>query len=142
MISADNALNTLVNRTNNPITVPASGSVYSYEKWLKLKIDGVPANSVSNFKAWSAQGGAGGVATGVTLNGEGGVTSYTTPVNTQRGTASALPTTQGSALQWDSASYSALNAVTKYLVLQLKVDSTAAPGNIPQVTVNYSYDEL
>jgi hypothetical protein len=73
-ISADNATNSLGNRQANPITVGTN----SYEKWLKLKVDTAPANSVSNFKIW----GDGGVMTSTTLNWTGSYITGTTPVAT------------------------------------------------------------
>lgn len=138
--SADNSTNSIGNRQANPITVPSGAtSAFSYEKWLLLRVDVAPANAVTNFKAWCA--GAASVGTGVTLAGEAAVTSYTTPVSTSRATAAVLPTSSGSALVWDSGSYSTIGNTTKYLVLQLVVLSTAGPGNISQQTVSYSYDE-
>lgn len=140
--SADNATNTLANRQANPITVPSSGSAYSYEKWLKLYVDTAPANSVSNFKAWSAQGGSGGAGTGLTINGAGAQSTYATPVSSASTVAtSPIPTTQGAAVAWDAGSYTAVGNTTEYLVLQLQVDSTASQGNMGQVTISYSYDE-
>lgn len=135
LISADNATNSLANRQANPITV----GTRSYEKFLKLKVDVAPANAVTNFRIW----GDGAVAANTTLYWAGAVTSYTTPVNT----ASAVATTDFSTVTsaakgtWDSASYSALNATTKYSVFQLDVASGASPGNWPTETVSYSYDE-
>lgn len=144
LISADNNLNTLANRNSNPITVPTgTTSAFSYEKYLTLKIDTAPANSVTNFKYWSAQGGAFGAGTGVQLDGVGVVASgsYVTPVSTSRASAVALPTTQGGASTWDSGSYSSQLSITSYLVLQLAVISTASPGNMSQATISFSYDE-
>lgn len=141
--SADNSTNTLANRQTNPITVPTgANSAFSYEKFCELRVDVAPANFVQNFKAYSAQGGAGGAGTGVTIEGEFAVTSYTTPVSTERAGATFLPTTSGAAGTWDSSQYSSVAQVTKFLVLQLTVLSTAAPGNVSQITTNYSYDEL
>lgn len=141
-ISADNAVNTLANRAANPISIPGSGSNYSYEKYLKLAVDVAPANAVTNFKIWSAQGGIGGAGTGLTVNAAGAVATYTQGVPTASAIATtAIPTSQGSALTWDASSYSTLGNVTKYAVLQLKVDSTAAAGNIVQIVGSFSYDE-
>ena len=42
---------------------------------------------------------------------------------------------------WDTASYSATNATTRFVLFQLTVDSTANPGNWTQETISYSYDE-
>jgi hypothetical protein len=134
-ISADNATNSLGNRQANPITVGTN----SYEKWLKLKVDTAPANSVSNFKIW----GDGGVMTSTTLNWTGSYITGTTPVATSSTIANTtfINFTAGNKGTWDAASYSATNATTKYAVMQLVVDATAGPGNWTQETINYSYDE-
>jgi hypothetical protein len=135
--SADNNLNTLANRQANPITIGAVDA-YSFEKWCKLKCDVAPANFCSNFKYWSAQGGVGGAGTGLTIMGEGviAIASYASPVSTGRGTAIQLPTTQGAASAWDNTtSLSSIGNVTKYLVLQLRVNSTATQGNMAQATI-------
>jgi hypothetical protein len=135
LISADNATNSLANRQANPVTV---GTV-SYEKWLKLYVDTAPANAVTNFKAW----GDGAVDSSTTLVFTGAYTTGTTPVNTTSSVANTTFAnfTSGNKATWDSASYSATGATTKYLVFQLQVASDAAAGNWTQETVNYSYDE-
>lgn len=134
-ISADNATNSLANRQANPINVGDS----SYEKWLKLKIDTAPANGVTNFLIW----GDGAVQTSTTLYWTGQYVTGTTPTN---GTSTIANTnfnnfTSGNKGTWDTASYSATNATTKYAVFQLDVDATAGPGNWTQETISYSYDE-
>ena len=135
LISADNALNSLANRNNFPIQV----GTRSYEKYVKLKIDTAPANAVTNFKIW----GDGSVAANTTLYWAGAVTSYVQPVNTASTVATTNFNTVTSAAKgtWDTASYSALNATTKYSVFQLDVQAGADPGNWPTETVSYSYDE-
>lgn len=133
--SADNATNSLANRQANPITVGTN----SYEKWLKLKVDAAPANAVTNFKIW----GDGAVQTSTTLTFTGAYVTGTTPVTTASTIANANFTTytSGNKATWDSASYSATNATTKYSVFQLQVDATCGPGNWTQETISYSYDE-
>jgi hypothetical protein len=134
LISADNATNSLANRQANPITV----GTRSYEKWVYLKVDVAPANSVSNFKIW----GDGAVASNTTLYW--GVTAtYATPTSSSSSVATTNFTTltSGAKGTWDADSYSALNAVTDYSVFQLDVQSGASPGNWPTETVSYSYDE-
>lgn len=141
--SADNSTNTLANRQTNPITVPtAPNSAFSYEKFTSLRVDVAPANFVQNFKVWSAQGGAGGAGTGVTIENQPAVTSYTTPVSTERAGAGPMPTSSGAADTWDSSQYSSVGQTTKYNVLQLTVLGTASPGNMSQATISFSYDEL
>jgi hypothetical protein len=134
-ISADNATNTLANRQANPITAGTN----SYEKWAKLKVDTAPANSVSAFKIW----GDGAVMTSTTLNFTGQYITGVTPVATASSKAATAFTgyTAGNKANWDTNSYSATNATTQYLVMQVVVDATAGPGNWTQETFSYSYDE-
>lgn len=134
-ISADNATNTLANRTANPITVGTN----SYEKWVKLKVDTAPANGVTNFKIW----GDGAVQTSTTLNFTAAYVTGTTPTTAASSIANTTFTnfTSSNKATWDSTSYAATNATTKYCVFQLVVDATCGPGNWTQETINFSYDE-
>lgn len=134
-ISADNATNSLANRQANPITVGTN----SYEKWLKLYVDTAPANGVTNFKIW----GSGSVDTSTTLNFTAAYVTGTTPTNATSTIANTTFTnfTSGNKATWDSASYTATGATTKYAVFQLQVGGTAGPGNWTQQTINFSYDE-
>lgn len=135
LISADNATNSLANRTANPITVGTN----SYEKFIKLKVDTAPANGVTNFKVW----GDGAVMTSTTLNFTVAYVTGATPTNATSTIANTTFTnfTSGNKATWDSASYTATNATTKYMVMQLQVASDAGPGNWTQETANFSYDE-
>jgi hypothetical protein len=135
LISADNATNSLANRQANPITV----GTRSYEKYIRLEVDTAPANAVTNFKCW----GDGSVATNTTLYWDGETTSYATPVNTVSSVATTDFTTltSGAKGTWDTASYTTIGDLTKYIVFQLAVSSGATPGNWPTETVSYSYDE-
>ena len=135
LISADNATNSLANRQANPISVNTA----SYEKWLKMHVDTAPANSVSNFQAW----GDGAVDTSTTLFVTGQYITGTTPTNATSTVANTTFTnfTSGNKLTWDTNSYTATNATTQYMVLQLAVDSDASPGNWTQETINVSWTE-
>lgn len=134
-LSIDSANTALSDRQANPITV----GTRSYEKWLKLYIDTAPANGVTNFKIW----GDGAVQTSTTLYFTGNYITGTTPTNGNSTIANANFTSYTSSAQatWDTASYSATGATTKYVVFQLAVGSDASPGNWTQETINYSYDE-
>lgn len=138
-ISADNATNSLANRQANPITVGTN----SYEKWLALRMDAAPANSVSNFLIW----GDGAVQTSTTLMFTGNYVTGTTPVATASSIANTTFTnfTAGAKATWDNAtSFTAgtsVGAKTRFAVFQLQVGATASPGNWTQETINYSYDE-
>jgi len=135
LISADNATNTLANRQANPITVGNN----SYEKWLKLKIDTIPANAVTNFQIW----GDGAVMTSTTLRFTTAYITYQVGTTATSTIANTTFTnfTAGNKATWDSTSYTNTNATTKFTVFQLVVDSTAGPGNWTQETISYSYDE-
>lgn len=135
LISADNATNSLANRQANPIPVGTN----SYEKWLKLKVDTAPANAVANFKIW----GDGAVQTSTTLKFTAAYVTYQQGTTASSTIASTTFTnfTSGNKATWDSATYTATNATTRFVVFQLQVDSSAAAGNWTQETVNYSYDE-
>ena len=135
LISADNATNTLGNRQTNPITVNTN----SFEKWLKLKVDTAPDNSVTNFLAW----GDGTIDSSTTLMVTGEYVTGITPVATASVVADTTFAnfTSTNKLDWDTTAYTDTNDTTKYMVFQLQVDSDAAPGNWTQETVSYSYDE-
>jgi len=133
--SADNATNSLANRQANPITVGTN----SFESWLKMKVDTAPANAVTNFKIW----GDGAVQTSTTLMVTGAYVTGATPTTATSTVANTTFTnfTAGNKLTFDSASYSATNATTKYFVFQLQVDATCGPGNWGSETVSASFDE-
>lgn len=133
--SADNATNTLANRQANPVTVGTN----SYEKWLKLKVDTAPANAVTSFQIW----GGGATMTSTTLGFTTAYITGTTPTTGISTIANAVfdTYTVGNKATWDSASYSATGATTKYTVFQLQVAASAGPGNWTQQTVNYGYSE-
>lgn len=133
-ISADNATNSLGNRQSNPITAGNN----SYEKWLKAYVDTAPDNAVTNFLFWTD----GTVDSNTTLY-VGATDTGATPTasNSTVATTSATTYTSGSKLTWDSASYTAQDDTTDYLVLQLRTTGSASAGNWTQETLNYSYDE-
>jgi hypothetical protein len=135
LISVDNDTNSLANRQANPITVGTN----SYEKWLKLYIDTAPANGVTNFKIW----GDGAVDASTTLKFTSNYVTYQqgTAVASTIGNALFTTYTANNKATWDTASYSATGATTRFVLFQLTVDSTANPGNWTQETISYSYDE-
>lgn len=134
-ISADNATNSLGNRTTYPITAGNR----SYEKWLKARIDVAPDNKCNNFKFWTD----GGVQSETTLY-VGTTASGATPVATASSVATTNATTytSGSKLTWHAGDLTAIGNTTDYLVLQLATTSSCAAGNWTQETLYYSYDEL
>lgn len=133
-ISADNATNSAGNRTTFPITAGNN----SYEKWLKLRIVDPPDNQIDNILWWT----------------DGSVDQYTevfvgvtgsgiTPVATASLVAAVTGTlyTSGGKLTWDAGPYTSTGLITNYLVLQLRTQASASPGDWTQETFTYSWDE-
>jgi hypothetical protein len=52
--SADAADDTAAWRLSNPITIPAAGCAYSYEKYISACLGTAPNNSVGNFQIWGS----------------------------------------------------------------------------------------
>lgn len=124
----------------NKITVPPSGSAYSYERWLRLKYTGV-FNSITNVLAWLSAGALSDPALILTA---GVNASGVTPVVTNSAIAvSPIPTTEGGALDITPAGgISVSGDFTDYLVVQLEAPSTVVTaGDISAQTLTFQYDE-
>lgn len=136
MISADNAVNSAGNRA----TYPVGRGTNSYEKWLRLHVDVAPANDVSNFQVW---GSGAALPTDIDLMVDGEISTGATPTASTSSVAVNDWTgyTAGSKLQWDANTYTTVDDVTEWLVMQLQVGASAAVGSMDQIVANYSYDE-
>lgn len=142
-LSIDSALTDATTRQNNPVVAGTS----SFEKHLRLKATVAPAVSWGNVKFWTDGAGTANVGLRAKLAvGTGGATpgtGDTTPTATaMTGDADAYTYTSGAKGTWDAATYSAINTVSKALLLQLAPTGAAAPGAWTQETLNYSYDEV
>jgi hypothetical protein len=128
---------------NNPIVRPGSGSVFSYEKSLRLNVASAPSGSITSPRAFSD--GTPGFGTGVTM--EAGVNlTYVQPVKTNStiATTNYFTLTSGSPMDMDPTSagpFSGTGDIAHYLYLQAEVASTAAPGLTPTETLTIAYDE-
>lgn len=136
-------------RQNNPVVAGTS----SFEKHIRLKATVAPAVSWGNVKFWTDGTGPLDSGSGANIGlraklavGTGGATPGTgdsTPTDTSMtGDADAMSYTSGAKGTWDAATYSAVNTVSKALLLQLQPTGSAAPGAMQQETLNYSYDEV
>lgn len=137
--TADNAT---VN-SSNPITIPASGSAWSYEKWLRLKIGATgPSVEISNYNFYTD--GADGFGTGVSLWAKA-VTAFATPAlgTASTGYADAFGKTSGSPLSLGAGPDSTINTeVGDHAVLLMEVASTATQGSLTGETITFTYDEI
>jgi len=126
--------------SNHPVSIPSSGTSYSYETWLRWYCTGAPDNQCTNFKFWST----GSLDTGldITANSDA-VSAGVTPVNTESsaGTrASWADYGSGSKISV-SGTLTGTGQSTDFIVLQLEVLNTATQGDMSTETAYYSYDE-
>lgn len=125
-----------------PVSIPDVGTNYSYECWMRFKCTTAPSNQCANFKIWSS-GSAVGTGVVITVNSDA-VNTYDTPVITDSAKGTRVDfATKGSGSKVSIAG-TLVNIGDKsdFSVFQLEVGSTAAPGNIADQTVYYSYDEF
>lgn len=141
------ALNvTATNSTSNPITIPTSGSDWSYTKQFRFYIAGTgPSNYISSLQFYSDGTLWGGPTASYVLVEYDKSASGTFPnVDTAiSGTSIANATLAAPAtLTPGTATYS---GTTKYmgsiLRLQLEVGNQASPGTLGNETVTFSYAE-
>lgn len=138
-MSIDDADETGTEYQSNPVSVPSSGTNYSYERWMRAKFSGT-FNQIDNMKIWHDAG----TLSDANLNLKAGVgTTYATPVNTASSVATTTLTgwdTEGEALNITNVLTAA--GYSKYLVQQLVVPSTVTtPGDIGSQTIKMRYDE-
>lgn len=142
-LAIDSSATDATTRQNNPVVAGTT----SFEKHVRLKATVAPAVSWGNVKFWTDGAGQANVGLRAKLAvGTGGATPGTgdsTPTATaMTGDADAYTYTSGAKGTWDSATYSAVNTVSKALLLQLSPTGSASPGAWTQETLNYSYDEV
>lgn len=127
--------------TSNPMVIPGAGSDYSYEKWLRLYVSGGTYTEITNIELYTD--GANGMGTGVTPYAKT-VASYATPAEATATTGyTALHSyTSGSPLTVGAGPYTSTGDKGNYVVMMLKVDSTAAAGATPTETVTWVWDEV
>lgn len=125
---------------NNPITKPASGSNWSFEKWLALYFSGTYTQA-SNLKVYTD--GSSGLGTGVNLWAKA-VASYATPAlgTSSTGYANAFTYTSGSPLSLGAGPYTGTGQKGNHLVLLAEVASTASGGLTASETLTFAWDEI
>lgn len=136
--------------TNNPMTVPVSGSSWSFRKYLRLFISAPGGfTQISNLRAYSD--GATGFGTGVNCWVKT-VGSYATPaletVNT--GYVALASATAGAPLDLDAINAGPFTPdspfvqkdIGDYIQLALEVLSTAAGGILTGELLTFAWDEI
>lgn len=137
--------------TANPLIKPSSGQEYSYEKWLRLNINGT-FTEVSNLKVYTD--GANGLGTGVKLWWATDAT-YSAPVIPSESLDPPQhdAVNMTNAFSYTSASPLSLGAgpfdntglpkdIGSYLVSVMEIETTAAQGITPSETITFAWDEI
>lgn len=135
--NADNSTVDLV----NPMVKPPSGTDYSFEKWLILKVTGGSYTQITDIEAY--MDGANGLGTGVGLYTKA-VTTYATPAEATAttGYTDAFTYTSGSPLSLGAGPYTSTGEKGDHLVMILTVASTASGGLTASETLTVAWDEI
>lgn len=139
--------------SNNTMTIPTSGTTFSWQKYIQLYLNTAPSSSISNVRAYTTTANS-PYGAGVTLYWKT-ATSYVQPVqetsaaaytNLFGGTSSAAVYTSGSPLTLSSGQVatgsSSAGVIGNMLVMVMTVDSTASVGTLTAANLTLSYDEV
>lgn len=134
---ADNSTVDLV----NPLVKPASGSDWSFEKWLRMNVSGGSYTQITNVKAYTD--GSSGLGTGINLWAKA-VASYATPAQgtASTGYANAFTYTSGAALSLGAGPFTSTGEKGDHLVLLAEVLDTASGGLTASETLTFGWDEI
>jgi hypothetical protein len=141
----DEDSNTAANYSTNPITGsdnPNEGR--SYEVWFQAHFTGT-FNKIDNLQFWMSTNFS--PSTGLAVYWKGNnQTSYVTPVKTDSAVATASvptsdPGTANVSIGGSLSGYLDAAGYSDYIVMQLDVASTAAPGDTSLAVFSIQYDE-
>lgn len=127
--------------TVNPMVKPASGTDYSFEKWLRMNVTGGTYTEITNVKAYTD--GANGLGTGVGLFAKA-VAAYATPAEptATTGFVDAFTLTSAAPLALGAGPFTSTGEKGDHIVMLLTVDSTAAGGVTAAETLTLAWDEI
>jgi hypothetical protein len=127
--------------TANPMVIPAAGSDWSFEKWLRLNVTVAPDTEISNVEFY--MDGANGFGTGVLLWAKA-VAAYATPAEATSNTGylDAFSYTSAAPLSLGAGPFTGTGEKADHVVMALEVGSTATQGALGAETATFSYDEI
>ena len=138
-----NADNSDPSDTVNKMVIPASGSDFSFEAWLRMEITGGTFTQLENVKFYTDGAGFG---TGIVVRAK---TASTYPTNGPIEPTSAAGYTEifasyqiNTPLVIGSSVYTAVGEIGLFLVLIMEVQSTASPSSLTPETGTFTYDEV
>jgi hypothetical protein len=144
----------------SPLTIPSSGTIFSFWKQCYMRCTTAPDTQVDNVQIYSD--GSLGWGSGVTAQIGNETPLHSSIVTTGYDLATAQEnminhtdiTANTSLFTFTSVSTKSIsiseagsiintaNETTNYIVLQLDVESTASPGTKPIETITWQYDEI
>lgn len=126
---------------NDPLVLPASGSDWSFEKWLRLNVSGGTYLQITNIVSYTD--GTNGLGTGVNLWGKAEA-SYTTPVqgSSSTGYADMFGYDEAAPLELGAGPYTSTGEKGSHLVLLAEVTDAAAGGLTSSETITFAWDEI
>lgn len=124
-----------------PLVKPASGSDWSFEKWLRLNVTAAPSGQISNLRAY--MDGTNGLGTGINLWAKAAA-SYTPPAQgtSSTGYANAFGYTSASPLSLGAGPFTGTGEIGSHLVMLAEVTATASGGITPTEALTISWDEI
>lgn len=125
----------------NPMTIPATGTDYSFEKWLRVNVTVAPATNISNIQFYTD--GANGLGTGIGLYAKT-VTTYATPAEATgtAGYTDAFTYVTGSRLNVGTGTYTGTGEKGDHLVMMMTVGTSATPHTVTAETGTITFDEI
>ena len=132
---------------NNPLVIPAEGTIYSYTKKVRLYMETPPGTNIQNIRWYSD--GSNGFGTGVTITVKNlGVTWGANYKTAMSGGADLFGKISADPLDGDSVDAGPFvladdnSYIGDLIELQMSVASTAENGALTPETVTVAYDEI
>ena len=140
---ADNAVVDL----NNPLVIPAAGSIYSYSKKLRAYMEAPPDTQIGNLR-WYTDG-ANGFGGGVTAKAKNLGVTWGANYKTEMAAGSDLfGYSSGSPLDGDGTDTGPFDSgdddtyIGDLIELQMAIASTASHGSLTAEVLTFSWDEI
>jgi len=125
----------------NPMVKPASGTDWSFEKWLRLNVSGGEYTQITNIVAYSD--GANGLGTGVGVFAKA-ESAFVQPAEatSSSGYADLFSYTSESPLSLGAGPFTETGQKGSHLVMIMSVADNASGGVTPSETLTIAWDEI
>lgn len=127
--------------TNDRISIPGSGTTYSYTKQLRFYFSTAPSVDIQNLRAYSD--GTNNFGTGVSVNADN-TNAFGTNQNTSVGGTNVFTYNSGAPLDLDTTNagpHTGTGYKGDFMRMQMGVASTASSGQLTAEQITFAYDE-